>query len=213
MLTGYLPFEAGNPLTVRSKILKASFTDPAILVPEISTILQEVIEKTLRVNPIQRISAVELNRFLKGQSAKKTMSKMPSFTKLFSIPGFSSFQLSKLVSRNSILYLGVTALLIVLITLFVLNNSAETDSKVKGESTHEVPGNNKKIKINVPSVENAVIVLSDGTEKKAPHEISGKAGERVEFTVRANGYADKKITIEITDRRGSYDINLEKLNQ
>ncbi|MFM9911349.1 MAG: serine/threonine-protein kinase [Chitinophagaceae bacterium] len=212
MLTGYMPFESNNPLALRTKILKASFTDPKILVPEISVQLQAIVEKMLRVNPAQRISSEQLSRVLKGQS-KQNRETPFSFLSSLSMPKFPSLKISGLLGAGTFLYAGLAVLLIVLIILFVTNNTPPPHPNNEKKPTEEEIVDKQKVKINVSSIENAYIVLPDGTKQTVPYEISGKNGQEVEFTVGANGYEDKKVIIQISNRRSSYDINLEKIKQ
>ncbi|MBD0352834.1 MAG: serine/threonine protein kinase, partial [Flavisolibacter sp.] len=67
MVTGYLPFEATNPITLRSKIVKASFTHPRVLVPHISKELCIIIDKSLQVHPENRIPAERMEALLNGK--------------------------------------------------------------------------------------------------------------------------------------------------
>src|SRR5574343_1148162 len=56
LATGYLPFEAGNPVTLRARISKGSFSNPRLFVPELPPVILELIEQCLRINPAQRPS-------------------------------------------------------------------------------------------------------------------------------------------------------------
>ncbi len=206
MLTGHLPFEANNPLALRNQILKAKFTDPLILVPNIPGNQLEVIERSLVVNPHNRLNA---------QQVVKLMNKQAKGTKEFNI-GSNSFidKLKDTITSlpNKALYGILAAILVILLTILIVSrpevNPAKKDKVDTGKNNDPV----ESIQINVPSVENAMILLPDGTLQPLPYSLTGKEGDQIEFTIKAAGYADRQLKIEITNRRSSYDITLDKLN-
>ncbi len=202
MLTGYMPFEATNPISLRSKITKAHFTDPRILVPQISDKLESIIDKSLRINPETRISATEIEDLLKGKKIKPEK-KPESAAKAFSI-------------RRKQIFSGILFLTILLAGFLLFHKEPDkpnTINPIKPEERALVPTDQRKIKIYVPGVQNALLTLPNGITQKIPCEISGKIGEMIEFTIRANGYADKHERIGINHRRSSYECNLQKINE
>ena len=64
LLTGYMTFESSNPVTLRTKITKGRLTNPKILVPGISDKLSTIIDKSFKVNPVNRISAAGIESIL-----------------------------------------------------------------------------------------------------------------------------------------------------
>ena len=196
LVTGYMPFESSNAVALQASICKGNYTDPAILSPDISPKLASLIERSLKVNPVSRISATGLEALL-GK------------------PGH--FAGKKLVlSQKGLIIAGSVALLIFILFL-VWNNSGNepvqpasgdnvTDTQVTGQA-------NKSVLINTPGIENAEIILRDGERKKLPYTVTGNEGDRFEFIIQANGYKDKKIEVQISPRRSSFEYNLEKSNQ
>ena len=75
-----------------------------------------------------------------------------------------------------------------------------------------IMGTANKVLINTPGIDNAELILNDGARKPLPYAVEGKEGERFQFTIHADGYRDKKIDIQITPRRSSFEYNLEKIN-
>jgi len=69
----------------------------------------------------------------------------------------------------------------------------------------------EKVIINVPGINNAVLITSDNEKLPLPYTIKGKEGDKFNFTLRADGYVDKKIELEISPRRNSYEYNLDKI--
>jgi eukaryotic-like serine/threonine-protein kinase len=60
MITGYLPFDGRTETEVRIKIEKGQFTEPDLMVPEISKKAKRLINKLLKIRPDQRLTAKEL---------------------------------------------------------------------------------------------------------------------------------------------------------
>lgn len=213
LLTGYMPFEANNPITLRSKISKAAFTDPKLLVPEISEKLSAVIEKCLRVNPASRITATEIKALLSGKTKtviendkdlvkkNKPLLKIPAFnipTPKITIPKISSITKSNLFIPISIL-LGA-------ILIFVILNSIGGKKEIILPAKNDINSTNtkpvqaarvKKIIIDVPGIENATLIFPDGTTQAAPYEITGYEGQHIQFKVRAEGYQDEPVEFDM----------------
>jgi serine/threonine protein kinase len=195
LLTGYLPFEATNPITLRSKITKGSFTNPALLIPEISGKLAMVIDKCLRVNPVSRIPAGEIEKILADKKPQKTIKG-----RHIQFPA---------ISRNQFLLYGGCSLALFLLFFFFMNSSPE----LKPDPVPiPKPGDEKTIMINASGVANAEIIFNDSVRKPLPYAVGGKEGDKFQFTIHADGYKDKKVEMEITSRRSSYEFNLERNN-
>jgi len=206
MLTGYLPFEATNPVSLRAKIIKASFTDPKVLVPQISEKLEAIIDKSLRINPAHRISAAEIEDVLKGKKIKPEVKK-PERKINFSL-------------TPKQLFIALLGLVIMITGIVQLTKTpAQNGNNDKADDINDGPAieqptvstNQRNVKINVPGVENAMIILANGEQHPAPYVINGKDGDVVEFTIRADGYTDKQERIELNHRRSSFEYRLEKL--
>ncbi len=60
MLTGYLPFDGRSETEVRVKIERGQYTEPDLLVPNISKRSKRLINKLLRINQSNRMTAKEL---------------------------------------------------------------------------------------------------------------------------------------------------------
>ncbi|MGC4035065.1 MAG: serine/threonine-protein kinase [Chitinophagaceae bacterium] len=194
LITGYLPFEANNPVTLRSEIIKGSFTDPKLLVPEISKSLESFIQKGLRTHTGERISASDTEQLF-GIKKQKTSSfqllKFPRIKKQVFVPGIS---------------------LIVIAILFLIFRKGDTiDPKPSPPVPEQTTADTKSIMINASGIQNAEIVLDDNTRQPLPYPVKGKEGETVSFTLRADGYQDKKVELEITSRRNSYEFTLDKI--
>ena len=204
LATGYMPFEASNTITLRSKIMKATFTNPRILAPDLSEKLQDVISKNIRANPSQRMSAREIENLLDGR--KKNVFALPGTEQLKRLPGkFSGIQ------PKTWLYSGLFLLAFIIITMvFSKTVTVDPADKIKVDGP---AGNDMELKINVPGITNAIIVFADGSQHSIPYEVKGKEGETISFTLHADGYADKKVLVDFSSHRSSYEYNLEKIKE
>ena len=68
------------------------------------------------------------------------------------------------------------------------------------------------MKIEVPGIENVVIIFPDGSRQPVPYEVKGKEGETATFTLHADGYTDKMVKVDFTIHRSSFEYNLDKTN-
>jgi serine/threonine protein kinase len=218
LITGYMPFEADNPVTLQLKIKKGNFTDPKLLIPGISETLSVIIDKSLKVNPANRITAMGIEALL---VKKDTMDANSILSSLFS---------------KKLLVPGIAGILVLFIFFLFINNNKEeintdkppleqkeeknlvgqgvTGNKQKAENTlFETAGAGNKIIINAPGISNAELILNDGSRKPLPYTVNGKEGDKFEFTIHADGYKDKDVQVVLTPRRISYEFNLEKNNK
>jgi len=203
LVTGYLPFEATNPVTLRSKIEKGTYTDPRIMAPALSESLRSLIERSLRVNPSSRISATEIEKLF-GKHEQVTPIKR-------ALAGPVTFPPAK----KKAVIIGATALLLIIVSMMLFNRTSSEDvvKKEADVATETVAADLHKLTIAVPNASNAYIVFPDGSSQKLPYEIQGKEGQNFEFTLQAEGFVSRKIEVPITNRRKSYEYFLEKVNE
>jgi serine/threonine-protein kinase len=195
MITGYLPFEADNPAVLRTKIMKGTYTDPKLLSPGISQSLQSLVEKGLKVHPAERISAAEAEKlFEKKKQATIPVNKLAEIFK----------------NKKRFLITGIIVLALGLIVISRIGGDKENTIPIVPEMDDE--NSKKSIMINVLGIENAEIIFDNNTRQTLPYPVKGKEGEKVQFTIHADGYQDKKVQIEITSRRDAYEFSLDKIN-
>jgi eukaryotic-like serine/threonine-protein kinase len=194
LITGYLPFNENDPVSLRSKISKASFINPKVLVPEIPEKLVLLIDKCLRTNPALRYSASEIESLLKEEKPHRE----------------STVEKAKLnLLSKKMLYAGLFALAFIAITFSFLNSKpvkTNQDNKDGNTVSDEV-----KMKITVPGIEKAVIIFSNGNPQPVPYEVKGKEGQAVFFTLHAEGYEDKSVLLDLSKNQSSHAYNLEKI--
>ncbi|HAO45722.1 MAG TPA: serine/threonine-protein kinase [Ferruginibacter sp.] len=202
LVTGFMPFEADNPITMRHKIEKGIFTDPAILVPGVSVKIRQVIEKSLRPAVAQRSSAAEIAALLGNASGQEEpAARMHSFLQEKKKP---------LIIAGALLTL---VLIIVVASGGSGTNSAATGSSNNSDTIVQQEADVRKLTIDVPNAPDAMIVFPDGSTKKLPYEIVGKEGENFRFTLQAEGYLPRMVEVPITSSQRSYQYNLEKIEK
>jgi len=196
LATGYLPFESTEPADLRNRIQRGQFTPPRVLVPQLSPAIESIINGTLRAGPSARLSLEEIRGLLSGQLHRKGIA----------LPSFSAMH------KRYIAY-GAAGLCGILLVSFLIANSGN-------EATAELPAVDSvmqhehfRVKVNVPSVSGASLVLPDGSQQPVPFDFEGHEGRTMEFTIRADGYVDKKVRLTITPRRRTYEYTLDKINQ
>lgn len=192
LLTGYMPFDANNPVTMRAKIERGEFTKPRILVPQVSEKLNLVIERSLQVNTANRISAEEIQSLFIGkidQQQKPAINLKSAFN----------------FNRKKISIIGA-AILVIGIIIYFAASSPKTNDPANAEGKLQLT-------IDVPNATDAYIVFPNGDRKKLPYAISGKEGENFKFSLQAEGYVSREIEVPITNSQRSYEYNLEKIKE
>lgn len=218
LVTGYLPFESTTIPGLHDKIRKGNFTNPEILVPDIPSNLCNLIDKCLRINPSSRIPANEVQAIL---GVKDTVTPKNHLERQRKI----SFDFRKVIVENRawVMLAGGVLLLLIIISFFwgngnhdgnEANSPGNAPTEVKAAGAHVLPSKSSEgVLISTPGIDDAFVVLPDGSNKPLPYEIQGKEGDSYDLTIRANGYQDKKVQVEITPRRLSYEYNLVKSDE
>lgn len=211
MLTGYMPFEASNVVMMQTKIRLAQFTNPKILLPQISEKLLLFIESGLRVNTAKRISAKGMEELLENSNDTAAGNLLP-----FKIPAMPAISRKRAVT-------GFSIVAVLFIFLFLRNDGEDEPGVKQGEdvvvpatqlsgpgTTNDVGNSENKIIINTPGISDAELILPDGGSRQIPYIVRGREGEKFDFIIRAKGYTDKEVQVVLTPRRMSYEFNLEK---
>jgi len=196
LVTGYMPFEASNPATLRAIITKGIFTNPQILVPDISLKLSTIIDKGLRINPASRIAAASIEDMFKH---KKALEHLHAY-KMFWVP------------FKKLLLPGLAAIALILFFIFYSKSNLPGTKIIPVDNNKSEMHEGKKIKITALGIDQAELIFPDGSRKQLPHEVEGKEGDMFEFIIHADGYIDKKVEVVITPHRSSYEYNLSKIN-
>jgi serine/threonine-protein kinase len=198
MATGYMPFEAASPSAQRARLQKGMYTSPRTLVPGISAKMVTVIERCLKTNPAQRASAKEIYLLLNGPAVHPN--KLSS--SLFKIPGRA-------------VVAAISMFILMVIVGFIFFNSSpnpKPDENTAIQNNLISSGGSRKVMINVPGVTKAALLFPDGSTVAAPYEITGNDGQLIRFVLKANGYKEKKVELELKMGPRTYDFILEKQN-
>ncbi len=192
LLTGYMPFDANNPVTMRAKIEKGEFTRPRILAPQVSDKLNYVIEKSLQVNTANRISAAEIQSLFTGKTNQR---QKPAI----GLKNIFNFNFKKA---------GIIAAVVFLtgITIYFAASPEKNENPANSPEKFQLT-------IDVPNTSDAYIVFPNGDRKKLPYAISGNEGENFKFSLQADGYVSREVEVPITSSQRSYEYNLEKIKE
>jgi serine/threonine protein kinase len=203
LVTGYMPFEANNPVTLMSKIGKGSFTNPKILVPDISEKIITIIDKTLRINPSGRASAKEIRILLEGKPDQINIKKENTGR------GFNRQK----ILLPAMIITGAVIFFLILRSLFSPSTGPVVPEKPEEKIIVPVTSSGivRKIKINVPGIENAVLLFPDGSKQTEPYEITGNDGDKISFIIQAAGYQNKEVQFDLKMGPRTYDFILEKI--
>lgn len=204
LLTGCMPFEAGNAVTMRVKIEKGAFTKPRILVPHLSDKLNTLIERSLQVNPANRFSADDAEALFKEQKP---------------VPASSSgrrYSTKPVWLNKKIVMIAAGLVLLIILAIAIsktkspaLPEKPETD--VSDVSVEQGNDQTRILRIDVSNASDAYIILQNGNREKLPYEITGKEGDNFKFRLEADGYEPKDVDVSITVGRKSYEYNLDKI--
>jgi serine/threonine-protein kinase len=205
LLTGYMPFDASNAITMRVKIEKGEFTKPRLLVPEVSDKLNTVIEKSLQVNPATRFSAAAVEALLKDE-------------KPVSRPASGMSNTKSLWANKKILVIAASLVLLIVIAVMIPKTKSpsspdQPEVDVIGPTVEQSNEQTRTLTINVSNPSNAYLILQNGDRKELPYNITGKEGENFKFRLEADGYEPKDVDVSITVGRKSYEYNLDKIKE
>lgn len=212
MITGYLPFEGTNPVSLRHKITGGIYTRPGILVPDLSEKLTYIIEKSLCTAPQKRITAAAIADCLQHGIAH---GKLVAFNN-YRIPAIvkklrpARIPVSLNGWRIAGFVLGALLVFVILRAITGNENDPPDNDKIPSPASSALV---HRVKITVPGVEDARLTFPNGQTMPLPYEVSGVQGNIIEFTLHADGYSDKKVEMEINNRRNSYEYRLEKISR
>ena len=211
MLTGHLPFESPNPVMLQARIMKAGYTDPAILVNTIPPVLLGIVEKTLRVQPSSRLTASAIRKLLgpgreAGMDAGSRNNRLPDWMR-----GDLTRHTRGINRRQAAAVIAVIAGALLLMLTLITGMHPEVPEPLP--VVHSAPASGGvAIRINVPNVPGASVRFDTGETAMLPFSLNARDGQELAFTLSANGYAERRVILRVSNRRNSYDYNLDKLN-
>lgn len=201
MLTASLPFEGATQMELFSKIMKASFTPPAVLKPGIPAMLERVIARCLRKDPSDRYPSIEaLMRDLDQAAVRIDTQRRARLTKRRGVP----------MGAAAIVLLCIAG---VMVTMRSSNNS--TGAEISPQSPNHVPatlsdgspisrlntpnGDLKRVTIDVPE---GVAEIWQGGQfvGRTPFVITKPYGDSVTLVLHQAGYEDLPVQFEVSQR-------------
>lgn len=204
LITGYMPFEATNAVTMRAKIEKGDFTKPNILVPAVSDKLSGIIEKCLQINPAKRIAASAVESMF----SEKKMKPAAGLTLRNMLP----FQVT-----NKMLMIAAGLVLLIIVAIAIPKGPDEPpvnpDPEIVVPEKEQTVNSQKSLTIGVLNAADARIIFPDGSSEKLPYDIKGNEGEMFKFRLEAEGYKPRDVEVPLSSSRNSYEYNLEKIKE
>ena len=191
MLTASLPFEGATQLELFSKIMKASFTPPAVLKPGIPAELERVITRCLRKNPSDRYPSMDaLIRDLDEAALRVGTQR----------------QVRRAKQSGIFMAAGAMVLLIMIGLVMALRSSANSTGSTQGGTpvAASVAGaasssDLKRVTIDVP--EGVAQVWEDGQVLgQTPFVIARPYGDAVKLVLHQAGYDDLPVQFEVSQR-------------
>jgi eukaryotic-like serine/threonine-protein kinase len=201
MLTASLPFEGATQMELFSKIMKASYTPPAVLKPGIPADLERVIVRCLRKNPVDRYPSMDALIVDLDAAASRIGSPLRN---------------RPAISRRGLIGTAA-AILLLMVALMVLShisgNFSGTYSSQAVSQSDAVPSNSsststlnppeqgdlKRVTIDVP--DGVAEVWEDGKlVGQTPFVVTKPYGDAVKLVLHQPGYDDMAVQFEVSQR-------------
>jgi len=126
-------------------------------------------------------------------------------------PGLKKIDLQnlKLITSRFSKYFWAIPFVIVVLILFIIGITRQPS---KRDNSHALQDSiqTDSVKINVLNANNAKIVFPDQSSYAIPHTIIGEKTEQTSFTLSAPGYEDLEVSLELNQRRKTFEYVLQK---
>lgn len=225
MLTGKLPFESETLGSLVLQITQAEFAAPEKLNPAVSAKAANIVKKCLKKDAGNRYrTTAEILRDIK-LALGENVSHAPAalFDKTVE-SDFSNTAPSENLKKGLPLGLIAVSASAVVILLFAVTGAviyfATTGGEIKAEVVkNEPPGNapdksssktaSRRVKVDID--EGKADVVRDGEiVGKTPFEFDASDGDKVNLTLRREGFVDKPVQIEVTGGKKVYTFSLKQ---
>jgi serine/threonine protein kinase len=230
MVTGKVPFEEPTIGGLCEKIMKGTYTPPAIFNPSVPREVDAIIGRCLKRNPAERYA-----------STKDLLRDLAPVVRMFSAPRLSSVDhkrsgqsggVGDWARRNvAVLAVAAAALLvfIVAIVYFAVNSGPDSGTTVVSPSPSPLisptpaptahaaqsplaPGESKEVRIDVTEG-HAEVFLGGQRVGTTPLKLNLKVGEKADLVLKQDGYHDKvagQIVVGPLSDTKPYTYTMEK---
>jgi serine/threonine-protein kinase len=208
MLTGTLPFEGATQMELFSKIMRASFTPPTVLKPNIPSELERIISRCLRKRPEDRYPSMsalrqdlERVRVVPGAGADR---QKDGSDERFSLALLTAKFLSQAWQKWTAAAVGVAAAGLIFVLLHSPGPDVQPQPEDKGPVAASTQPNN-----NAGHIKQVIVDVPEGSAEvwegrqmlgHTPYKLSRASGTPVDLTLRQPGYSDKLVQFEVGER-------------
>ena len=231
MVSGQVPFEATNVLDLYERISKASFLPPSTLKPGVPRGVEKVIQRCLKKNPADRYASAEdllkaLTRYA-GTGAREAGLLLRDRAGVWLRSWHSALRLggngvrqkhsepSAITNTLATWWWAIPAGLAVLLLLVML--AWPRGATEVPPPPPEDAGATVAVRIDLPEG-TAQVYQPDGVlVSQTPYLVRAMPGTRLQLVLRREGYQDKPIEIEFSDRYEDrvreYLFSMEKIRR
>ncbi|HEU4390213.1 MAG TPA: serine/threonine-protein kinase [Blastocatellia bacterium] len=208
MVTGHVPFEAATLGDLCDKISKAVYVQPSVINPSVPREVEGIIARCLKRSPGDRY-----------QSAQQLLDDVLLVSQGAPVAARP---------RGKLAWVMIPAAAAVLVLLFVVlmvtvlaphpgpesvNNTptlTTTNSNSNQRARSERPAELKEVRIDA-SEGPAKVYLNGAEVGSTPYTLNAKAGDRVNLTLKRDGFVDKEVDLTVTENPRPYTFTLSKL--
>ncbi len=217
MVTGYLPFEANTIGELYEKVTRVDFVRASAIIPSTPREIENIISRCLRKNASERYqSAVDLLRDVgrAGMAAPQPGGPSGLAAKGPSLPG-------PLNNPRALMAGGAAALVLAVAGGLYFITGAGGDGEQTVPATQQIAPQNRSSNKAQPGaqIKSLTIDVAEGRAEvyrngqkvgSTPYKFEAAQGEQINFTLKSEGFVDKKVDFSVTDNRKVYTFNLDK---
>lgn len=196
MLSGLLPFGTDSYVSTQVKIISAKYNPVSQFIDSKWSNLDLLVSKCLKPFPEKRASCSQLIE-LSNQVEKLTRRSLHIGDLRINRKG------ENLIHKA----FWLIPLILIIGILFRVGSNNSQDS---GNTNNDEVGKVDSILIDVLNAKNARIVFPDNSTYPVPYMLIGQIEDNSKFKITAEGYKEKNVSINLDQRRKSYNYVLEE---
>ena len=198
MLTGRLPFAAETSISAHYKMLNGNYPPLRSFLPAKNKMMETIIARCLDPEPGKRYNCRDLLGMINQPDNGRESNETALLRKVRNILR----EPVKIAPWIGILL--ITAVTIITISLAGKRTDKQNNTAVQSNAVTD------SVRIDVLNVNNARLTFPDQSSFTVPYTIRGQRKTESTFTLSAPGYEDLKVTIELNQRRNTYEYVLQK---